>query len=109
MSAWSSVRIARSRAACPEPFEKLWQTKVFELLLKRGKIDESLVTQMIARSAGEIAAAMRQRLTGDEPGLLGYWRFDEGQGTMARDLTGNHDGTLVGATWNPTTACDPER
>ena len=31
-----------------EPFEKLWQRKVFELLLKRGKIDESLVTQMLS-------------------------------------------------------------
>jgi hypothetical protein len=30
----------------PEPFEKLWQKKVFELLLNRGKIDESLVQQM---------------------------------------------------------------
>jgi hypothetical protein len=30
----------------PEPFEKLWQKKVFDLLLKRGKIDESLVRQM---------------------------------------------------------------
>jgi hypothetical protein len=29
-----------------EPFEKLWQRKVFDLLLKRGKINESLVTQM---------------------------------------------------------------
>jgi hypothetical protein len=29
-----------------EPFEKLWQSKVFGLLLKRGKIDESLVRQM---------------------------------------------------------------
>ncbi len=30
-----------------EPFEKLWQSKVFDLLLKRGKIDESFVTQMM--------------------------------------------------------------
>jgi hypothetical protein len=30
----------------PEPFEKLWQKKVFDLLLRRGKIDESLVQQM---------------------------------------------------------------
>ncbi len=29
-----------------EPFEKRWQTKVFDLLLRRGKIDESLVQQM---------------------------------------------------------------
>ncbi len=26
-----------------EPFERLWQKKVFALLLQRGKIDESLV------------------------------------------------------------------
>ena len=30
-----------------QPFEKLWQKKVFDLLLKRGKIDEALVTQML--------------------------------------------------------------
>ena len=30
-----------------EPFEKLWQRKVFDLLLERGKIDESLVRQML--------------------------------------------------------------
>ena len=30
-----------------EPFEKLWQKKVFDLLLKRRKIDQSLVTQML--------------------------------------------------------------
>ena len=30
-----------------EPFEKLWQKKVFDLLLKRGKINEALVTQML--------------------------------------------------------------
>jgi hypothetical protein len=31
-----------------EPFEKLWQRKVFDLLLKRGKINESLVQQMLS-------------------------------------------------------------
>ncbi len=31
-----------------EPFEKLWQGKVFDLLLKRGKISESLVQQMFS-------------------------------------------------------------
>ena len=30
-----------------QPFEKLWQRKVFDLLLKRGKIDEPLVTQTL--------------------------------------------------------------
>ncbi len=29
-----------------KPFEKLWQQKVFNLLLRKNKIDHSLVTQM---------------------------------------------------------------
>ncbi len=34
-------------------------------------------------------------------GLVGWWKFDETQGTSARDSSGgNHDGTLIGhATW----------
>ena len=45
-------------------------------------IDEVRIWK-IARSGEEIAAAMRQRLKGDESGLIGDWRFDEGEGTHA--------------------------
>ncbi len=45
---------------------------------------------------------MRSPLGGDEPGLVGYWRFDEGSGSIAHDETGRHHGTLVGATWHST-------
>ncbi|MHC4432707.1 MAG: LamG domain-containing protein, partial [Planctomycetota bacterium] len=32
-----------------------------------------------------------------EPGLVGWWRFDDGSGTIARDSSGNgHDGILKG-------------
>ncbi|KPK37898.1 MAG: hypothetical protein AMJ65_13585 [Phycisphaerae bacterium SG8_4] len=32
-----------------------------------------------------------------DPGLVGWWRFDEGSGTVARDSSGNgHDGVLKG-------------
>ncbi len=36
-------------------------------------------------------------------GLVGWWKFDETQGTVARDNSGgNHDGTLIGgAHWAP--------
>src|SRR3972149_5664041 len=41
-------------------------------------------------STGPVAAA--------EPGLAGWWAFDEGGGTTAKDSSGNgHDGTIVGA------------
>lgn len=34
------------------------------------------------------------------PGLVGWWRFDEGSGTVAKDSGGNgNDGTVYGATW----------
>jgi len=35
-----------------------------------------------------------------EPGLIGYWRFDEGQGDRAVDSSGNsNDGDILGADW----------
>ncbi|HXI58344.1 MAG TPA: LamG domain-containing protein, partial [Polyangia bacterium] len=39
--------------------------------------------------------------TPDETGLVGYWKFDEGQGTTVRDASGTgNDGTLSGnANW----------
>jgi hypothetical protein len=41
-----------------------------------GAIDEVRVWN-VARSGVEIAAAMSVPLAGSEPGLIGYWRFDE--------------------------------
>ena len=33
-------------------------------------------------------------------GLIGYWNFDEGSGTVAHDTSGSgFTGTVVGATW----------
>ncbi len=40
---------------------------------------------------------MSQTLSGNVPGLMGYWQFDEGAGPTAHDLTPNHnDGSLGG-------------
>ena len=52
----------------------------------------------VARSGNEIATNMNVRLVGNEAGLVGYWRFDEGSGDIAFDATGNgHDGRLGNA------------
>ena len=61
-------------------------------------------------SVTEIQQYMSSPLTGNEPGLVGYWNFNEGSGNTVTDLSGNgNDGTINGATWSnntPTQICD---
>ncbi len=54
----------------------------------------------IARTLPEIQDYMKRGLSGGEKGLIGYWTFDEGQGTTLPDHSprGNN-GTIVGASW----------
>ncbi|NET15625.1 MAG: hypothetical protein F6K08_23725 [Okeania sp. SIO1H6] len=54
-----------------------------------------------ARSGYEIARQNSIRLIGNEPGLVGYWRFDEGAGNTVFDQTDRgYDGTIYGnAQW----------
>lgn len=52
----------------------------------------------VARSASEIAAAYNTRLTGNEPGLVGYWKLNDANGTDAGDSSSSgYTGTLGGA------------
>ena len=61
----------------------------------QGNIDEVRIWNT-ARSEADIRANMNKKLTGTEPGLVGYWRFDETSGTLMRDETANHnDGTMT--------------
>ena len=64
-----------------------------------GQIDEVRIWNR-SLAQDEIQENMNYRLVGNEPGLVGYWRFDEGAGNILHDQTdnGNH-GTINGATW----------
>ncbi len=64
-----------------------------------GKIGELRVWST-PRSPQEIKAYMHAELTGDEEGLLGYWKFKEGSGNTIKDSSPyeNH-GTIFGAMW----------
>jgi hypothetical protein len=57
----------------------------------------------VARSASEIQAMMTTELGGNEPGLVGYWKFNEGSGgTVADDSPANNTATLFnGTAWVP--------
>jgi hypothetical protein len=51
----------------------------------------------VALTQAEIQATRNEILTGDEPGLLASWRFEEGTGNVAHAQTsGHHDGLLGG-------------
>jgi len=67
-----------------------------------GLLDEIRVWNIV-RSAADIASTMHHRLTGAEPGLVGYWRLDDGSGTTAIDSSqtqpdgaGPNNGILFG-------------
>jgi hypothetical protein len=76
----------------------------------KGIIDEVRIWN-IARTESEIQSTMNQSLNGNEEGLIAYWKFDEGTGTITFDATSNQNhGTINGATWFPgTTSADNEK
>lgn len=54
-----------------------------------GKIDE-LRYWNTARTASQINSNKDNELVGDEAGLVGYWDFNDGSGTVLSDLTTSH-------------------
>lgn len=61
-----------------------------------GQIDEVRVWNK-PRTEAEIRADMDRKLRGDEPGLVGYWKFDEEKDGTVFDSTSNkNNGKLIG-------------
>jgi len=52
----------------------------------KGIIDEVRIWS-VARTGEAIRRDMTRKLKGSEPGLVGYWPFDEGSGKIAHDLS----------------------
>jgi hypothetical protein len=60
----------------------------------------------VARTQGQIQASMHRSLIGNETGLLGYWRCDDGTGTNIADASGHGNSATLrgGSTWTNSTA-----
>jgi hypothetical protein len=59
----------------------------------------------VALTAEEIAAQMHVRLSGFEPGLVGWWPLRDGAGQVARDHSrGAGHGAITDPIWSPRTA-----
>ena len=72
-----------------------------------GEIDEVRLWN-IARTGPAIKTDMYRLLQGNEPGLVGYWTFDDSTRsgeTLAADYThgGGHHGKIIGAVWSSDT------
>ncbi|MFM8433244.1 MAG: LamG-like jellyroll fold domain-containing protein [Bacteroidota bacterium] len=69
-----------------------------------GQIDEVRIYNF-QRSTAKIREDLRLQISGGAPGLIGYWRFDEGSGTTAHDQSlSGRNGILSGASlpvWLP--------
>jgi len=61
-----------------------------------GRIDDFRVWN-VERSDEEIRGNMHRRLTGTEPGLFGWWNFDDPAAPLRDASTNGHHGQLVGA------------
>ncbi len=66
----------------------------------------------VARSVTQIQAFRSAELSGAQPGLVAYWKFNDGAGTSAADVVGSHPLTLfnnpVWLTGGPVTPADPD-
>jgi len=87
----------------PSDLYPLWigKTQDDNAAFFNGKIDD-LSYWNIALDSIQIQQYMHCPPNGDEPGLIGYWGFEEGAGTMTEDQSINdNDGTLNGGvTWS---------
>ncbi len=61
----------------------------------KGSIDEVAIYNRVL-TAEEILDRMHLPLTGQEEGLVGYWSFDEGDGQIVSDLSGNGNNGQLG-------------
>ena len=67
-----------------------------------GYLDEARIWNY-AFGPADVLHNMTNSLTGSEPGLIGYWRFNEGSGTVSVDQTtnGNNAALINNPTWAP--------
>jgi PKD repeat protein len=72
-----------------------------------GRIDEVRIWD-VARTGEDIRGNMIEYLSGDESGLVGYWRMNEGSGDSIVDMSvhGNN-GLVVEALWRTGVRLDP--
>lgn len=77
----------------------LWDDFAGSPFYFKGIIDEVRIWNVV-RTENHLKADMYQELTGEEPGLIGYWKFNEGTNNYTFDKSISGDlGIISGAEW----------
>ena len=105
-----ALRSSRAWTGAPGPTtqaQDVWLGRYANNFLN-AQMDEVSIWN-VALSSNAIQSAMNRRLETDEPGLLAYWRCNEGAGSTIADAAsaaaGNNSGTLFGGvSWAPSGA-----
>jgi hypothetical protein len=93
----ASLVVATETKSLNAQVSMLFGGNVFDMRYYVGLIDEVRAWSVV-RSEADIAGTMNKKLMGSEPGLVGYWRFDEGSGTSTADVTATkNNGDLFGS------------
>ncbi|MHC4632421.1 MAG: LamG domain-containing protein [Planctomycetota bacterium] len=81
------------------------QPSVLQMGVGANIVEDDFRVWNYARTEAEIQADRNRELRGSEEGLVGYWKFNEGEGTTAYDSSPNENhGAVVDATWTKDTA-----
>ncbi|HSG44004.1 MAG TPA: LamG-like jellyroll fold domain-containing protein [Anaerolineales bacterium] len=67
--------------------------------VKIGQFFEGVITEVRIWNTARAKADIGKKLTGNEKGLVSWWRFEEGKGNKAFDSKSRNHATINGAKW----------
>ena len=96
---WSEQPVHKGFAVSYSPIHPLMMGKspTFSDRVYTGVIDEARIWNVARTPAQLFEAKDKELCVEDEEGLVAYYKFNEGEGTIAADETGTNDGTFGGS------------
>ncbi len=94
---WESFQAIITDMGAPCEYAELLDTG--QPLKKQRPSLKFVVLGAVVLGIGVAAILILPKLAYQGSGLVGYWKIDEGTGSIAEDSAGDNDGTIYGAQW----------